>query len=92
MSLWTYILQSATTGRLYCGSTDDCARRLLEHNDPDYHGSKTTKRFEGPWELIWCENHLTRGHAMQREKQIKKRGIGRFLAEARSVESRAPRD
>ena len=93
MAFWVYILSSETSGRHYCGSTDDVERRVRQHNDPEYHGSKTTKRFEGPWMLIWKEEHATRADAMAREKQVKKRGIGRFLIEvAQSVESRASRD
>jgi putative endonuclease len=76
---WTYILQSGTSSRYYCGSSDDVDRRVFEHNDPDYHGSKTTKRFEGPWELVWKLASATRAEAMALEKKIKKRGIGRYL-------------
>ncbi|MBI4557858.1 MAG: GIY-YIG nuclease family protein [Candidatus Hydrogenedentes bacterium] len=52
---WAYILRSETTGRHYCGSSDDVERRVRQHNDPAYHGWKTTKRFEGPWPLVWSE-------------------------------------
>lgn len=79
MTYATYILQSRSTERYYCGSTEDVERRVRQHNDPEYTGSKTTKRFGGPWELVWHKEHTTRGAAMQQEKQIKKRGIGRFL-------------
>ena len=78
---FTYILRSASTARYYCGSTDDVERRVRQHNDPDYHGSRTTKRFEGPWNLVWRETFETRSLAMKRERQIKKRGIARFLSE-----------
>ena len=77
---WVYIIQSETSGRFYCGSTSDVERRVRQHNDPEYVLSKTTKRFEGPWVLVWSEAHPTRARAMTREKQIKKRGIGRFIA------------
>ena len=77
---WAYIIQSETSGRFYCGSTSDVARRVRQHNDPQYVLSKTTKRFEGPWVLVWSEAYSTRAEAMAREKQVKKRGIGRFLA------------
>ena len=50
---FVYILRSETTGRHYCGQTDDVARRVRQHNDPEYHGSKTTKRFQGPWVVVW---------------------------------------
>ncbi len=79
MPCWTYILRSATTGRYYCGSSDNVERRIAQHNDPDYHGSKTTKRFEGPWELVWKCELPTRAEAMALEKKIKKRGIGRYF-------------
>ncbi|WP_083766492.1 GIY-YIG nuclease family protein [Desulfosudis oleivorans] len=55
---WVYILQSTTTQRYYCGYTDDLDRRLKQHNDPDYHGTRTTKVFSGPWELIWQLNKI----------------------------------
>ncbi|GMW01651.1 MAG: hypothetical protein AMXMBFR84_27880 [Candidatus Hydrogenedentota bacterium] len=78
---WVYILQSQSTGRYYCGSTDDVERRVRQHNDSGYRGTKTTKRFEGPWTLVWTEQHPSRSVAMTREKQIKARGIARFLAD-----------
>ncbi|MCL4691077.1 MAG: GIY-YIG nuclease family protein [Candidatus Hydrogenedentes bacterium] len=87
MSYWTYILQSATTGGYYCGSSDDVPRRLTEHNDPAYHGSKTTKRLEGPWELVWKRESPTRSQAMALEKKIKKRGIARYLADLKQANS-----
>jgi putative endonuclease len=76
---WTYILRSKTTGRHYCGSTDNIERRVGQHNDPEYRGSKTTKRFEGPWEPIWKRESPTRAEAMSLEETIKKRGIARYL-------------
>ena len=68
---YTYILQSEATGRYYIGSTDNLDRRFKEHNDPHYSGSKTTKRFKGPWNLAYSETFNTRSEAMLREKQIK---------------------
>ena len=79
MAYWTYILQSQTSSSYYCGSTDSIARRLSQHNDPEYRGSLTTKRFAGPWQLVWKRKHQTRSAAMIQERAIKKRGIGRFL-------------
>ena len=93
MPFWTYALRSESTGRYYCGSTDDVARRVRQHNDPEYTGSKTTKRFMGPWVVVWKEEHPTRAEAMSRERQIKKRGIARFLADRDQLaESRHRRD
>ena len=68
---FAYILQSETTGRYYIGSTDDVYRRLKQHNDPEYRHSKTTKRFKGPWKLVYWEKYQSRSEAMLREKQIK---------------------
>ena len=91
MSYWVYILKSDSSGRYYCGHTSNVTRRLSQHNDPGYTGSRTTKVFKGPWILIAtfeCEN---KGDAVILEKKIKKRGIGRFLDD-RSAESRLRRD
>jgi len=79
MAYWAYILQSETTGRFYCGQTNSLELRLKEHNNRDYHGTKTTKRFKGPWKLVWSDRCMERGEAMAVEGRIKKRGIGRFL-------------
>jgi len=76
-----YILQSESSGRYYCGQTDDLDRRLRQHNDPKYRGSLTTKRFEGPWKVVWTDICTSRGEAMKLERRIKKRGIGRFLVD-----------
>ncbi len=68
---WVYILKSESTGRYYVGSTSDINRRLSQHNDPNYTGTKTTKYFKGPWLLVYSESYETRSQAMVREKQIK---------------------
>jgi putative endonuclease len=76
MPYFTYILKSETTDRYYCGSTDDVARRVREHND---QGAKGGKKFEGPWELVWSQASETRAEAMALDRKIEKRGISRFL-------------
>lgn len=48
MPFWAYILRNESTGRHYCGQTNRLSHRIKEHNDPNYQGSKTTKRFKGP--------------------------------------------
>jgi len=93
MGFFTYILRSESTGRYYCGSTDNLERRVRQHNDPEYHGSQTTKRFPGPWQPVWKQEHPTRAAAMFLEKRVKKRGIKRFLeTQAQWAESRRRRD
>ncbi len=84
MGFWVYILQSKSTGRFYCGQTDDLDRRLQQHNDPKYRLTKTTKRFEGPWKVIWSRDCSNRSSAVKLEKTIKKRGIGRYLEDQQS--------
>ena len=79
MPAWVYILQSATTGRYYCGQTDALEKRIQQHNDPQNTFTKTTKRFTGPWKLIWSKDLETRTEALRLEKRIKDRGIARFL-------------
>jgi len=79
MPYWTYIIQSQTTQRWYCGSTNNLDRRIQQHNDPENHNTKTTKRFKGLWVLIWTKGHVSRSDAMVLERTIKKRGIKRFL-------------
>ena len=68
---YLYILESESTGRYYIGQTDNLERRVSEHNDPGYTGSRTTKRFKGPWKLVYSEEFETRPEAMSRERKIK---------------------
>ncbi len=56
MPRWVYILKSQSTGRFYCGQTNQLAARLEQHNDPTNDLAKTTKRFKGPWTLVWGDN------------------------------------
>ena len=74
-----YILQSQSTGRYYCGHTKDLEQRLRHHNDPEYRPDATTRRFQGPWLLVWSEKQDDRSSAMFRERKIKKQGIQRFM-------------
>ena len=79
MTFHVYILQSQSTDRYYCGQTKNLEQRLLHHNDPNYRPDATTRRFTGPWKLVWSEKHQTRSEAMVRERSIKRQGIQRFL-------------
>jgi putative endonuclease len=81
MGFWVYILQSQSTGRYYCGQTRDLSARLAQHNDPNNDLAKTTKRFKGPWNLIWSRQVENGSEATSLERKIKKRGIGRFLTD-----------
>ena len=80
MHFWVYILENPS-GRFYIGQTDDLARRVTEHNDPNREASKYTKKHAGPWRLVWSEEHNSRSSAMQREKQIKAMKSARWIRE-----------
>ncbi len=64
-----YILENPA-GRFYIGHSNDLDRRISQHNDPQYKGTMTTKRFIGPWTLVYHEEYHTRSEAMKREKQL----------------------
>jgi putative endonuclease len=81
MPFWVYVLQSKANGRFYCGQSADLSRRLKQHNDPSNNLSQTTKRFRGPWKLVWSKEVQDGSASVRLERQIKKRGIGRFLQE-----------
>ena len=91
MPYWVYIIESQATGRYYCGYSNNVERRLSQHNNPEYHGSRTTKIFQGPWNIIWTQECSSQGEAVVLERKIKKRGIGRYLqdqlAESRPAEA-----
>jgi len=65
------------------GSTQDVERRLQEHNS----GRSTSTRAGMPWKLIHTESFAIRSNAMLRERKIKARGIGRYLADIQPVQS-----
>ena len=70
MAFFVYILRNPD-GRTYVGQTNDIERRLKEHNDPEYFGTKYTKRYRLPWTLIHTEEFSTRSEAMKRERELK---------------------
>ena len=86
MPYWVYILHSETAGRYYCGYSDSVQRRLNQHNDPEYRSTRTTKIFQGPWNIIWTQECSSRSEAVILERKIKKRGIGRYLTDAQLAE------
>jgi putative endonuclease len=93
MPFYVYIIQSTSSQRYYCGSTHDLHHRINQHNDPLYIFTKTTKRFQGPWILIFSKEFASRSKAMAYEKLIKRRGISRFLNKiTQPAESRRWRD
>jgi putative endonuclease len=79
MPYFIYILQSKSTSQYYIGHTDNLARRISQHNDADYQGSKHTKRSKGPWTCVYTETYMTRSDAMQREKEIKAKKSRKYI-------------
>ena len=66
---WVYILENIA-GKFYIGHTHALEARLISHNRTDkLRGAFTRKN--GPWELVWKEEHPARSSAMVRERQIK---------------------
>jgi putative endonuclease len=58
-------------------------KRLQEHNA----GKSTSTRAGIPWGLIHTERFATRAEAVQRERKIKSRGIGRYLSDIKRDKS-----
>jgi predicted GIY-YIG superfamily endonuclease len=76
---WVYILQNPK-GMFYVGHTDDIPSRLESHNRTDQIRGKYTRK-NGPWELVWSEEHPSRSCAMNRERQIKGMKSARWIRE-----------
>ena len=70
-----YVIQNPD-GKLYIGQTDRLEWRLHQHNDPAHTLTRTTKRFRGPWNLVYSEVQSDRSSALAREKALKS-GQGR---------------
>ncbi len=64
-----YILASKIGGTLYVGVTNDLVRRVYEHKADVVDGF--TKRY-GIHRLVYFEIHTDIGHAVRREKRLKK--------------------
>jgi len=69
---YIYAIKSVATNKIYIGQTQDLAKRLLRHNLELPSKSRSyTKLNNGPWELVYKEEVLSRQEAMMREKQLK---------------------
>ncbi len=75
MPHFVYILISETTGKYYCGATEDVDARLQKHNS----WASLSTRPGVPWRVIRVIACTTRTEALRLEIKIKKRGIGRWL-------------
>jgi putative endonuclease len=72
---WVYIIYSEKLHKYYVGSTNDIDDRLYRHNAG--HSWFTSKGC--PWRFITAFEREIRAEAVRLEKQIKKRGIARYL-------------
>ena len=79
LMFWVYILQNPE-GKFYIGHTDDIPTRLESHNRTDKTHEKFTRK-NGPWELVWSEEHPSRSLAVIRERQIKSMKSARWIRE-----------
>jgi len=84
MRYWVYILQSQSTGRFYCGQSDNIEKRLEQHNDAANTFTQTTSRHKGPWQLVQKIPCSSLTKAIQLERKIKGRGIGRYLSDQKA--------
>lgn len=66
---WRVYLLECADGTLYCGVTNDLARRLAMHDAG--RGARYT-RGRGPVRLAWSEEAASKGDALRRERAIKR--------------------
>ena len=64
---YVYIIYSPTVKKHYIGSSEDIARRLVEHNRNIVQSTKN----RGPWKVIYTEGFSTKSQAITREHYIK---------------------
>ena len=72
-----YILENPKGG-FYIGHTDDLGNRVTSHNRTDKISGKFTRK-NGPWTLVWSEEHPDRSSAMRREREIKRWKSARLI-------------
>ena len=65
---WHVYLLACADGTLYCGVTNDLARRVAAHDAG--RGARYT-RGRGPVRLLWSERAGARGDALRREREVK---------------------
>jgi len=77
MSCYVYFLYSVKWTKFYVGISNDIDDRLKRHNK----GQRLSTKGGLPWELVHVITCEDKSVAMLLEIKIKKRGIGRFLAD-----------
>ncbi|HEX2022088.1 MAG TPA: GIY-YIG nuclease family protein [Candidatus Thermoplasmatota archaeon] len=66
---WHVYVVACADGTLYCGATNDLARRIAAHNAG--RGARYT-RGRRPVRLLWSEAHEGRSAALRREAAVKR--------------------
>jgi putative endonuclease len=74
---WVYVLENLK-GKFYVGQTESLEQRLQDHNRTDSFDGHYTRK-NGPWKLVWSEDHESRSAAMQREQQIKRMKSAKWI-------------
>lgn len=64
-----YVLQSLADSNLYWGYTSDLRRRIKQHNLGENKSTKNRR----PFRLVYYEAYFSKGDAINRERQIKRR-------------------
>jgi len=70
-----YIIQSQKDNSYYIGHTNDLDDRMARHNQ----GKSQYTKSRVPWYLVYAERHETRGEAMKREYEIKKKKSKNYI-------------
>ncbi len=66
---YLYIIQSLQDNSYYVGQTENLKIRIKKHNS----GMEFYTKRKIPWKLVYTEKYNSRGEAIKREKQIKKK-------------------
>ena len=75
MIFYVYILYSSILDQYYIGHTENLQDRIFRHNNS---GSKSTKK-ANDWEMKYTEAFESRGAAMHRELEIKKKKSRKYI-------------
>ncbi len=64
---YVYIIESARSGILYIGQTQEPEKRVADHN----RGASSFTKGKGPWKLLYLKEFETRTEALACEKKFK---------------------
>ena len=68
MGFYVYIIESQLDGTYYKGSSEEPARRLIEHNE----GMSQYTKAKVPWKLVYVEELPSKREMLIREKKLKR--------------------